>query len=176
MNKKILLRKTCSVFASDLHLATMILPFVNKEIEKGSIIKPILEKNISNSMKKIINNVALNSEVKNKIEKVDWTQTNIEKIKQTLEDIENILNKSNNIHLIVSGSNIFIEKVNTVIDLWAKVNLEKIENNNTIINVINCYDFEENESIDNIFEKHEYILKTSGIEEIYEKENLRKAN
>ena len=45
MSKKILLRKTFSVYASDLHLATMIFPFVDREIEKGAIIKPILEKN-----------------------------------------------------------------------------------------------------------------------------------
>lgn len=176
MSKKILLRKTFSVYASDLHLATMIFPFIDKEVEDGAIIKPILEKDISNNMERIINNVGLNMKVKNKIEKLDWTQTNIEKIKQTLNDIENILDKSNKIHIIVSGSNIFIDKVNRLIDLWAKMKLDDIERSGIIINIVNCYSFEENEAIDNIIEKHEYILKTTGIEELYAEEKLKKAN
>lgn len=176
MSKKILLRKTFSVYASDLHLATMIFPFIDREIEEGAIIKPILEKSISNNIERIINNVGLDTGIKKKIKTLDWSQTNIEKIKQTLNNIEKILNKSTKIHIIVSGSNLFIDKVNKVIDLWAKMNLDEIEKSNTIINVINCYSFEENDSINNIIEKHEYILKTTGIEEIYPKEKLKKAN
>ncbi len=176
MSKKILLRKTFSVYASDLHLATMIFPFIDKEIENGAIIKPILEKDISENVKKIIDNIGLNSEVKNKIKELDWTQTNIEKIKQTLDDVEKILDESNKIHIIISGSNLFIDKVNKLIDLWAKINLDEIEKSNTVINIVNCYSFEENDTIDNIIKKHEYILKTTGIEEIYPKEKLKKAN
>ena len=52
MSKKILLRKTYSVYASNMHLATMIFPFINNEIEKGAIIKPILEKGISENKKR----------------------------------------------------------------------------------------------------------------------------
>lgn len=176
MSEKILLRKTCSVYASDVHLATMLFPFVNKEMEKGAIVKPILEKNISESIEKIINNVGLDIEIKEKIEKIDWTQTNIEKIKQILKDIEKILNKSKSIHMIVSGTNLFIDKVNKVIDLWAKMNLENIQKSESVINIINCYDFDENEEIDNVIERHEYMLKTTGIEKIYEDNTLKKAN
>ena len=68
MNNKVFLRKTCSVYASDIHLATMTFPFINKEIENGAVVKPILEKNISDSIKKIINNMGINEEAKDKIE------------------------------------------------------------------------------------------------------------
>lgn len=176
MSKKILLRKTCNVYASDLHLATMIFPFIDKEIEKGAIIKPILEKDISNSIQKIIHNVGLDLETKNKIETIDWNQTNIEKIKETLKQIEDSLDTNKQTHIIVSGTNLFIEKVNKLVDLWAKMNLEKIEKSESIINIINCYSFEENEQIDSIIQKHDYILKTNGIETIYEEDSLKKAN
>ncbi len=176
MSKKILLKKTCSIYASDLHLATMLFPFVDKEIEKGAIIKPILEKDISTSIQKIIDNIGINSEVKNKIEKIDWNQTNIDKIKQTLKEIEENLNKNYQIHMIISGTNLFIDKVNKVIDLWAKMNLEEIQKSETGINIINCYRFDENEEIDHIIENHEYMLKTNGIEAIYEDDRLKKAN
>ena len=29
------------------------------------------------------------------------------------------------IHIIVSGTNLFIDKINKLLDLWAKINLEK---------------------------------------------------
>ncbi len=176
MSKKILLKKTCSVYASNLHLATMIFPFINKEMKKGAIVKTILEKNISEDIEKIINHVQIESKIKNKIEKIDWSQSNIEKIKETLENLEKNLNSSNKIHIIVAGSNIFIDKINKLVDLWTKINLDKIENNNIDINIINCYNFEDNDQIDNILSSHEYILKTTGLEEIYEEEKLKKAN
>ena len=44
------------------------------------------------------------------------------------------------------------------------------------INVINCYSFEENQTEDNIKRKHEFVLKTKGIEEIYIDDNLKMAN
>ena len=176
MNKKILLRKTCSIYASDLHLATMIFPFVDKEIQKGAIIKPILERNILENIEKIIKNVNINEKVKNKIQDIDWLQTDIDKIKNTLCDIEELSHNNNTIHIIVSGTNLFIEKVNKLIDLWAKINLELIEKNQSIINIINCYSFSENDKFDEIVEKHEFILKTTGIETLYQGENLKKAN
>lgn len=176
MNKKILLRKTCSVYASDLHLATMIFPFVDKEIQKGAIIKPILERNILENIEKIIKNVNINEEIKNKIQDIDWLQTDIDKIKNTLGDIEGLLHKNNTIHIIVSGTNLFIEKVNKLIDLWAKMNLGLIEKNSTIINIINCYNFSENDEFKEIIEKHDFMLRTTGIEALYEGEKLKKAN
>ena len=176
MSEKILLKKTFSVYASDLHLATMIFPFIDKEIKNGAIIKPILEKNISKSINKVINNVGLNLEIKKKIKKLDWNETNIQKIKQTLNSIEEKLDKNIKVNIIILGSNIFIEKVNKLIDLWAKANLDKIEKRNVNINIINCYSYENNKNIQEILLKHEFLLKTTGIESIYKEKELKKAN
>ena len=84
------------------------------------------------------------------------------------------LNKK--IDIIILGSNIFIEKVNKALDLWVKNNMEKLEGKNIEINVINCFSFEENKKIDKILNSHNYILKTSGLEELIEEEELLKAN
>ena len=114
--------------------------------------------------------------MKNRIAKIDWSQTNIDKIKGTLEQMEEELLQKQVIHIIVSGTNLFIDKINKLLDLWAKINLENIQRNNSTINIINCYNFNENEEIEDIERKHEYQLKTTGIEEIYQKEILKKAN
>lgn len=176
MSKKILLRKTYSVYASDMHLATMIFPFINKEMENGAIIKPILEKGISENIIKITKNVGLNPDLKKQINSIDWEQTNIKKIKQTLNDMELLLEQSNKIHIIILGTNEFIEKVNELIDIWAKVNLEGIAKKESLINIINCYSFEDNKQIKEIVRNHQFLLKTMGIEEIMEENELRKAN
>ena len=74
------------------------------------------------------------------------------------------------------GTNEFIEKVNELLDLWTKINIKDLENSKSIINVINCYKFENNQELENISQKHGYILKTQGIEEIYNEQFLKKAN
>ena len=176
MSKKILLRKTYSVYASNMHLATMIFPFINNEIEKGAIIKPILEKGISENISKVIKNVGINPDLKKQINNIDWKKTSIEKIKQTLNDIEVLLKESNRIHIIVLGTNEFIDKVNELIDIWAKVNLENVSKKDSVINIINCYSFEDNKDIINISNKHQFLLKTAGIEEILFRNKLKKAN
>ena len=176
MCKKILLRKTYSVYASNMHLATMIFPFINSEIEKGAIIKPILEKSISDNINKIIKNIQLKPNFKKKISNIDWNETNIEKIKQSLDEMEKLVKSNKKIHIIVVGSNQFIDKINELIDIWAKVNLENIEKSETLLNIINCYSFDENKEINEISEKHQFIIKTTGIEEIFEGNELKKAN
>lgn len=176
MSTKISLRKTYSVYASKMHLSTMIFPFIKNEVKNGTIIKPILEKDISEDIEYVIKNVAINSNLKKKIKNVDWKQTNIEKIKEILGNMEELIKQNDNIDIVVMGTNNFIEKINELIDLWTKINLKELENSQTMVNVINCYNFEDNKKIDYINEQHEFILKTSGIEKIYNNDMLKKAN
>ncbi len=176
MKKNMLLSKICSIYANDLHFATMIFPFINKEIEEGATIKTILERDEQENIEKILENIGLNSQKKEEIRKIDWSHTNINKIRKNFKVLEEIINNEKKIDLLVSGTNLFIEKVNQAIDLWVKNNIETIEKSKVELNVINCFSFEENKNAENIIDSHEYILKTSGIEELIEKEELLKAN
>ena len=45
MKEKMLLKKICSVYANDLHFATMVFPFIHKEVERNTTIRTILENN-----------------------------------------------------------------------------------------------------------------------------------
>lgn len=176
MNERILLKKTCSIYASDLHLATMIFPYISKEIKENATIKTILENGIGRNIEKIINHTNLNSEIEEKIKQIDWSQTNINKIKNILREIEKDLKEKEKVDIFISGTNIFIDKVNQVIDLWVKNNLDEMKKNQKMINIINCYQFEQNEEWESIMRQHEYRLNTTGIEEIYDEETLKKAN
>lgn len=176
MKEKILLRKTCSVYANDLHFATVIFPFIAKEIEEGAIIKTIFEKNEKENIEKVIKNVGLNSEIKENIKRIDWNITNINKIKNIFKMLETEIKEKGKIDLIVLGRNSFMQKVNKLIDLWIKNNIEKLEKEKISINVVNCFAFAENKRFDNILDNHDYLLKTEGIEEIIKEEEFLKAN
>jgi hypothetical protein len=57
-----------------------------------------------------------------------------------------------------------------------KNNIEQIEKGGIELNILNCFAFEERQEINKILSSHDYILKTSGIEEIIGEEELLKAN
>ena len=130
------------------------------------------EKKLQENIEKILENIGLNSEVKKEIKNIDWKHTNINKIRKNFNLLEEDLENKKK---IICGRNIFIDKVNQAIDLWVKNNIEKLENAGAQISVINCFSFEENKNSENISNSYEYILRTTGIEEIL-KEELLKAN
>ena len=175
MKEKMLLKKICSIYASDLHFATMIFPFIHRELRDNTTVRTILEKDEQKNIEKILENIGLNSQVKDEVRKIDWNSTNINKIRETFKFLERDTTKNLKVDIIVSGSNIFIQKVNKAIDLWVKNNISVLERRNQILNIVNCFSFEENKEIDTIINSHEYILKTAGIEDILENE-LLKAN
>lgn len=175
MKEKILLRKTCSMYANDLHFATILFPYIVKEIENNATIKTILERNEKESIEKVIKNIGLNLETKQKAQEIDWQESDITKIRNNFENLKKEIKQNKKIDMVVLGSNIFIEKVNKAIDLWVKNNMDEVKENEVEINVINCFSFEENQKLDNILNTHDYILKTAGIEELAEEE-LLKAN
>ena len=176
MKENMLLKKICSVYANDLHFATLIFPFIHRELEKNTTIRTILEKDEQENIEKVLENIGLNSDLKEEIRKIDWKGTNINKIRENFKLLEKDVKDNKKIDIVVSGRNIFIQKVNKAIDLWVKNNIELLENKDTELNIINCFSFEENKNIDNIMNTHEYILKTAGLEEIIDREELLKAN
>lgn len=176
MKEKMLLKKICSIYTNDLHFATIIFPFTQKELEKNTTIRTILEKNEEENIEKILKNIGLNSEEKERIRKIDWKSSNIQKIRENFKLLEEDIKNKRKIDIIVAGKNIFIQKVNQAIDLWVKNNIEILEKSSLELSIINCFSFEENEEIESILYSHEYILKTVGLEEIIGKEELLKAN
>ena len=176
MKEIMLLKKICSIYANEMHFATVILPFIKKEVEENTTIRTILEKDEQKNIEKVLKNVGLNSDIKKKIADIQWNNSNIKQIRKTFQLLKQDIEKKEKIDIIVLGSNLFIQKVNQAIDLWVKNNINILEKNNQSINVINCFSFEENSKIEPIIDSHDYILKTIGIEEIEEKEKLPKAN
>lgn len=158
-NQKNKILKLCSFYVSDWHLITMLLPYINKKINEEVEIATILEKDIENNVKALVEKLNLkNSE---KILEINW--------KNKSKNIENIVEDKigKEMLIIVNGSKDFIKNSNDQIANYLELNSNKLENTN--IKIVDCYEIVEfNGSIVEILDEHDKILNTSGEKEINE--------
>lgn len=158
VNKKI--TKFCSFYVSDWHLVTMMLPYLNEEINKENKIVTLLETNIKEKVDTLVKKLNLkNSE---QILNINWNTVQSKKY----AEIKNILNNESrenaNITIIVNGTKKFIDNLGKNIDRWLSQN-KKVRN----VKIINCYEITEfNYNITEILDAHNKILNTSGEREI----------
>ena len=138
-------QRYCSLYVNDMHLIVMIIPYIERELEKKEKIITILENDLENEIDTIVKKVNLGREKKNKIKRINWKKNLLSK-----EQIGEIKGET----ILIKGSYEFIQSVNEVL---------KTEDNI----VIDCYDidtFEQNSRT--ILEQHNAILNTSGIRKI----------
>ena len=149
------IKKICNFYVSDWHLVTMLLPYINKKINEQAQIATILENNVEENVKKLVEK--LNLKNKEKILNLNWNNK-----LSTKEIFNNINNKE--IVIIINGTRDYITRQN--IKLLRYIQKNKIENK---IKIINCNEIGEfNGSIEDILDKHDKILNTSGEKEIDE--------
>ena len=159
--------KVCSFYVSDWHLTAMLLPFIEEKTSKGEILNTILEKNIVHNIKEILSRIQLNERIKEQILKIDWKNKNLIKYGEIRKFMEKITKNQKNITLIIEGNKDRIEYINRNIDKWMQKAERKVKRKD--IKIINCYEITEfNENLQEILDKHDKILNTSGIHEIEE--------
>ncbi len=160
-NKNYQVEKLCGFYVSDWHLTTTILPYINSKIDEKTKVITILENNIEENIKVLMEK--LNLKNKNEILSIRWTSVDGKKY----INIENILNKeisknTENI-ILISGNKNYIDVINNNISKWLeKANIKSIK----IIDFFEVTEF--NNNIVNILDGHDKILNTSGEREISE--------
>ncbi|MFR5683634.1 MAG: hypothetical protein ACLUD1_06165 [Clostridia bacterium] len=168
--KESLVKRVCSFYVSDWHLATMILPYLNKVIENNEKIKTILEKDIEENIKTLISKLNLKDE--KKLLQINFKQNKILKYKDFVEFMKDEIEKNKEILLFINGRNEYIEIINKNINNWIRKNKKVLIKKNCKIKVLNCYEVTEfNSKMTEILDKHDLILNTSGekqIEEVFE--------
>ena len=110
------LTKLCSFYVSDWHLVTMLLPYINKKINEQAQIATILENNVEENVKKLVEK--LNLKNKEKILNLNWNNK-----LSTKEIFNNINNKE--IVIIINGTRDYITRQN--IKLLRYIQKNKIE-------------------------------------------------
>ena len=162
--------KICSFYVSDWHLTVMLLPFVEEQIEKGENLQTILKKNITYNMKEILNRIQIKDTTKLEILNVEWKNRNILKYGEIRKFMNKSTRNQKTVTIIIEGDKERIEYINKNIDKWIQKQDRKIARKQ--IRIINCYEVNEfNENLQEILDKHDKILNTSGIHEIEEMYN-----
>ena len=127
----------CCFYVSDFHLEMTILPYINEKITENKNIVILTQNKLEDSIKILMSKISIKN--KEQILQLDWNNNNIEKI-----------NEKENVVIINNGSKKFIEEKNKKI--------KEISNNN-LIEIINCYEFEEiKDEIVEIRERHTEVL------------------
>lgn len=162
-------KKVCGFYISNMHLATMILPYTNKQLEEGIKFATLLEYNLKQNIELILSRLTLNEKSKKEIMKINWENnpckyTDMEKVLKL--EIKNY----KEITVLVSGTENYINIVNENLNVFISRNSKRIKGK--YIKIINCYEVGEfNNNIKAILDLHDSIINTSGehkIEEIFE--------
>ena len=141
------MEKVCLFFASDYHFEMISLPYINKEIQEDKDIIIISENNLENTIKKVLKNLNIKNEDKQKIMSLNWNN-DFNKLNKLQQE------KGKEKVIFIKGNKNYIDKVNEKIDLLG------IDNG---IKLINCYDINEvNNDMNSIVNKYNKILNTSG--------------
>lgn len=157
------IKKMCNFYVSDVHLITMILPYLSKRIKDGDKFITIFEKDLAINLDIILDKINIKEEEKDVIKRIGWNNKKNYKVKSLEREVNKIIEDKETINFMVVGSEGYIDSSNEYIE---KVLKNKFNNK---ITIINCYEVEQfNSNIINILDKHDKILNTSGEKEIEE--------
>lgn len=146
--------RICSFYASDFHLEMIILPYINKEIERNKRVFVVTEENLEDSIRILMSKINLDENRKRKILDLNWSNNYIKIIESIKEKIKN----NEEICVIVNGKEKFVEEINDIIEQ---------ENGESSITIIDCYKIDDiKKHMQDVIIKHSRILNTSGIQKI----------
>lgn len=148
------IKKICNFYVSDWHLAVMLLPYINKEINEGVKITTIFEKDMKENIETLIGK--LNLKNKDRILQINWSNENNDNIEDYIQ--ENVDEKKENL-FIINGNKEYIENTNE--KLFKCIKEKGLKNN--LVKIVDCYEVSKNEEkMYNIIKMHDSILNTSG--------------
>ncbi|CDA15904.1 unknown [Clostridium sp. CAG:571] len=148
------IKKICNFYVSDWHLAVMLLPYINKEINKGTKITTVFQNNMKNNIETLVRKLNLKNE--KEILQIDWNTKNNSILERYVK--ENLSSGEENL-FIINGDKEYVEKSNEkVIEYIGKNKTKK-----NFIKIVDCYEVEQNEEkMYNIIKMHDCVLNTSG--------------
>ena len=131
-------QKVCSFYVSNMHFATMILPFVNRQMEEQTEIVTFFENNFTTNIELVLSRLTISEERKKKLLNIDWKNTNTIKYVNIEKILKTKLNKNGKNVIIVNGNEEYINIVNDCIEKYMKKNDKKMEKDK--IKIIDFYE------------------------------------
>ena len=132
MEKSNSIKKVCGFYVSSVHLVTMLLPYLNKQIEEQIEVIPFLEFDLRKNVETILSKIVLNEKNKEQILDINWKNTKVQKFTNIESTIKEKLKNEKEAIILVSGSKKYIKIVNEMIERY----FNKYRNNKKYITVI----------------------------------------
>lgn len=151
--------KICSFYVNDWHLATMILPHINKSLEEKTKIITLLEKGIENNINELMSKMNLKQETRYSIAKINWTTNHIYKYSQIEKNIQKEIKENKKVEVFIKGSNEYMEAMNKIVTKVINKNQRKLKQKQ--VNIINCYEVTQFKEINTVLDQHDLVLNTS---------------
>lgn len=147
--------KICAFYASDYHFEMMSLPYINKKIENKEDIIILTENDLEETIQTFLSKTNLQEDKKKQILKLNWKNNNQEKFEIMKEKI----NQEKEVTVFVKGQENYIHEINE--------NIEQLKLKKNQVKIIDCYALDEiGETMDEVMEQYDKILKTTGEKEI----------
>lgn len=137
MNKK----RLCCFYVNDIHLITMLLPYINERINESTKVITILETDMSRGAEKVIEGIQ--GKKSEDLLKISWKNKKLSYLYEN--DIKDKL-------LVISGKDEFINEANKI-----------ITNRKESCTILNCYEMMQGSSrLQEILDEHDKVVNTSG--------------
>ena len=170
MNELSEIKKVCGFYVSSIHLITMILPYIRKQLDLEIEFSSFLEFNLQESVELVLSKLTSVDESKVRVLDINWNITNVYKYAIVEKELKNKLQDTKELNILVTGNDKYISAANENLDKFFVKNTKKIQRK--CIKIINCYEVTQfNDNIKDILDVHDLMINTSGlhkIEEIFE--------
>ena len=152
-------KRMSSFYVNEVHLITMLLPYMEKIVYEDCEIYTVLQNSLEKTVRLLLSKLNLKQDLKEKINSIDWNSKTINDYK----NLETQLNNHSKKYIIINGKEKYIREINKMLKKY-----KKDHKDNELI-LINCFDIVEfNKNIVNILNNTDNILNTSGEHEIEE--------
>ena len=152
-------KRMSSFYVNEVHLITMLLPYMERKIHEDCEIYTVLQNSLDKTVKLLLSKLNLKEQLKEKIKSIDWNA-------KTMNDYKNLekqINNSSKKYIIINGNEKYVREINKMLNKYKK------NHKDANLVLINCYDIIEfNKNIGSILENTDKILNTSGEHEIEE--------
>ena len=156
------INKVCSFYVSSMHLVTMVIPYIKKQLDLDIGVSTFFEYNLKENAQELLSKMMSEDESKHSVLELDWGSKNSHKFSDVDKEIKEKLSRSSELNIFITGSNKYIVAINENLENFFMKNMKKLKGK--YISIINCYEVTQfNDNIKEILNEHELILNTSGI-------------
>ena len=115
------IQKVCSFYVSNMHFATMILPFVNKKMKEDANIITFFESNYTTNIELVLSKLTVKEEDKKQLLEINWKCTNVLKYLNVEKVLKSKFIRNGNNLIIVNGKEEYINIVNGCIERYLQI-------------------------------------------------------